>query len=103
MQIPFDVLICQLKYKGKLEGINVVEIEEGYTSKCSFLDNESIEKHDEYKGKRIKRGLFQATKCLINSDVNGSFNIMRKYLKCNCDAVMPTDVGFVYNPIKVYL
>ena len=33
----------------------------------------------------------------------GSYNIMRKYLKCNCDAVMPADVGFVYNPIKVYL
>lgn len=28
---------------------------------------------------------------------------MRKALKCNSDAVMPTDVGFVYNPIKVYL
>ena len=87
-----------------LEGINVVEIEEGYTSKCSFLDNESIEKHDEYLGKRIKRGLFKSkNESIINSDVNGSYNIMRKYLKCNCDAVMPADVGFMYNPIKVYL
>ena len=102
--IPFDKLIHQLKYKGMLEGINVVEIEEGYTSKCSFLDNESIEKHDEYLGKRIKRGLFKTKNgSLINSDINGSYNIMRKYLKCNCDAVMPADVGFVYNPFKVYL
>lgn len=23
--------------------------------------------------------------------------------KCNSDAVMPADVGFVYNPVKVYL
>ena len=90
-------------YKGKLEGINVVKIEEGYTSKCSFLDNESIEKHDNYIGKRVKRGLFQSKNSLVNADVNGSFNIMRKYLKCNCDTVMPTDVGFMYNPIKVYL
>ena len=96
-------MIHQLKYKGKLEGINVVKIEEGYTSKCSFLDNESIEKHDNYIGKRVKRGLFQSKNSLVNADVNGSFNIMRKYLKCNCDAVMPTDVGFMYNPIKVYL
>ena len=103
IQIPFDKLIHQLKYKGKLEGINVVKIEEGYTSKCSFLDNESIEKHDNYIGKRVKRGLFQSKNSLVNADVNGSFNIMRKYLKCNCDAVMPTDVGFMYNPIKVYL
>ena len=28
---------------------------------------------------------------------------MRKYLKCNSDVVMPADVGFVYNPIEVYL
>lgn len=104
VQIPFDKLIHQLKYKGKLEGINVIEIEESYTSKCSFIDNESIEKHDEYLGQRIKRGLFKSKNGkILNADINGSYNIMRKYLKCNCDAVMPTDVGFVYNPIKVYL
>ena len=104
VQIPFDKLIHQLKYKGSLEGITVIEIEESYTSKCSFIDNETLEKHDEYVGKRIKRGLFQNnSNTLINADVNGSLNIMRKYLKCNSDAVMPTDVGFVYNPIKVYL
>ena len=35
-----------------------------------------------YKGKRIKRGLFQTQKgILINADVNGSFNIMRLGLK----------------------
>ena len=103
VQIPFDKLIHQLKYKGKLEGINVIEIEESYTSKCSFIDNESIEKHETYAGNRVKRGLFQNSNTLINADINGSFNIMRKALKCNSDAVMPTDVGFVYNPIKVYL
>ena len=104
VQIPFDKLIHQLKYKGNLEGINVIEIEESYTSKCSFIDNESIEKNDIYLGNRTKRGLFISKEGRkLNSDVNGSLNIMRKYLKCNCDAVMPADVGFVYNPIKVYL
>ena len=97
-------MIHQLKYKGSLEGINVIKIEESYTSKCSFIDNELIEKHEEYLGQRIKRGLFKTKNGrLINSDINGSYNIMRKYLKCNCDAVMPADAGFVYNPIKVYL
>ena len=86
-----------------LEGIAVIEVEESYTSKCSFIDNETIEKHETYVGNRVKRGLFQNSKSLINADVNGSFNIMRKSLKCNSDAVMPTDVGFVYNPFKVYL
>ena len=68
-----------------------------------FIDNETIEKHETYVGNRTKRGLFQNSKSLINADVNGSFNIMRKALKCNSDAVMPTDVGFVYNPVKIYL
>ena len=86
------------------EKIDDIEIEESYTSKCSFIDNESIEKHEEYLGQRIKRGLFKSKNGnLINSDINGSYNIMRKYLKCNRNAVMPTDAGFVYNPIKINL
>lgn len=53
--------------------------EESYTSKCSFLDNESIEKHDSYLGKRIKRGLFKTAEGkLINADINGSLNILKK-------------------------
>jgi len=56
--------------------------EEAYTSKCSFLDQEMIGYHKEYKGKRVHRGLYQSShgRC-INADVNGSFNIMRKYLE----------------------
>lgn len=55
--------------------------EESYTSKCSFLDNEPLRKHSIYKGKRIKRGLFKsAKKKLINADLNGSLNILRKVI-----------------------
>jgi len=68
--IPFYTFIKQLEYKCKLEGINVILTEESYTSKCSFLDNESIEKHESYLGKRIKRGLFRSAKGkLINADL----------------------------------
>jgi len=43
------------------------------------LDLEVIKKHEEYKGTRIKRGLFKSGNgFLINSDVNGSLNILRK-------------------------
>lgn len=79
VQIPFDMLIDMLKYKCKLEGISVKIIDESYTSKCSFLDNESIEKHNEYAGKRVHRGLFKTKGgILINADVNASYNILRK-------------------------
>lgn len=77
--IPFYTFVKQLDYKCKLEGINVILTEESYTSKCSFLDGETIEKHESYLGKRIKRGLFKSAKGkLINADLNGSLNILRK-------------------------
>lgn len=77
--IPFYTFINQLDYKCKLEGINVILTEESYTSKCSFLDGESLEEHESYLGKRIKRGLFKSAKGkLINADLNGSLNILRK-------------------------
>lgn len=51
------------------------------TSLCSFVDNEIVGKHDNYQGKRVKRGLFKTSNgLLINADVNGSLNIGRKYL-----------------------
>lgn len=79
VSIPFNDLIHMLSYKAKLEGINVIIQEESYTSKCSFLDNEGICKHENYKGKRIKRGLFKASNGkLINADLNGALNILRK-------------------------
>ena len=81
VNIPFTKLISMLEYKCQLAGINFVVSEESYTSLCSFVDNEVICKHDNYQGKRIKRGLFKTSNNLfINADVNGSLNIGRKYL-----------------------
>ena len=79
IMIPHSRFIQMLEYKSKLEGINFIKINENYTSKCSFYDNEEICKHDEYKGKRIKRGLFKTSDGkLVNADLNGSLNILKK-------------------------
>lgn len=79
--VPFYTFIKQLEYKCKLEGINVILTEESYTSKCSFLDSEPLRKYSSYKDKRIKRGLFKSAKGkLINADLNGSLNILRKVI-----------------------
>ena len=109
IQIPFNQLINMIYYKAKLQGINVITQEESYTSKVSFFDNDYIPVYgvdDELfksSGKRKYRGLFITSKGLrLNADINGSLNIMRKYLKCNCDEIIsPADVGFVVNPVKV--
>ena len=79
VQIPHTKLIEQLKYKCQLEGIKVIVREESYTSKCSFIDNEEICKHESYLGKRIYRGLFKTKENkIINADLNGALNILRK-------------------------
>lgn len=98
--IPFDKLISYLKYKCEMAGIMVIETEESYTSKCDALALENICKHDEYKGKRVKRGLFQSSnKKLINADVNGALNIMRKVVGDSYVSKI-IDSGRLFRPIK---
>ena len=82
-------------------------VKEAYTSKCSFLDKEKIQKHDTYKGKRIKRGLFVSSRGVkINADINGSLNIMvvgLKQLNVKRDVLVlePANLRFVLNPVRV--
>lgn len=98
--IPFDKLISYLKYKCEMIGIAVIEHEESYTSKCDALSFENICKHDNYNGKRIKRGLFQSSVGkLINADVNGSLNIMRKVVGDSYISKI-IDSGRLFRPIK---
>ena len=79
VQLPFNTLIQQIRYKAEEIGISVTIQDESHTSKCSFLDNESIDHHDAYMGKRIKRGVFQSAKGkLIHADLNASYNIIKK-------------------------
>lgn len=79
VSIPHSRFISMLRYKCTLAGIAFVLQEESYTSKCSFLDLETVCKHDVYVGRRVSRGLFRSSNGKkINADVNGAFNIMRK-------------------------
>ena len=79
IQIPFNKLINQLTYKAEEEGITVILQDESHTSKCSFLDSEPVEHREHYIGKRKSRGLFRSARGkIINADVNGAYNIIRK-------------------------
>lgn len=102
VQIPFTQLIAQLQYKCQLKGIKFILTEESHTSKCSFLDKESVEHHETYKGKRVKRGLFKTSEgIIINADVNGSLNIGRKYLTqlgLYTDGLHQSLLQFMVNP-----
>lgn len=79
IQMPYARLANYLNYKCEMAGINFIENEESYTSKCDALAFEPICEHDKYLGKRIKRGLFRSSiGKLINADQNGALNILRK-------------------------
>lgn len=81
VNVPHLKLIDKVSYKAELVGIKVIFNEESYTSKCDSLALETVEKHEVYSGKRIKRGLFQSViGKLINADENGACNIARKVI-----------------------
>lgn len=81
MEIPLLKLIDQIKYKAKIKGIKVVLINEAYTSSCSSIDLCAIKKSSSNKKQRIFRGAYITKKGLfLNSDVNGSLNILRRFL-----------------------
>lgn len=87
VQIPFNTFISQLRYKCLLKGIEVIEQEESYTSKASFVDNDEIPIYGkinyepQFSGKRIHRGLYETKDGFrLNADVNGSYNILSKGL-----------------------
>ena len=86
-QIPFTTFISQLTYKCLLRGIEVVEQEESYTSKASFVDQDEVpiygevEEKPQFSGKRISRGLYKTNQgFILNADINGSYNILVKGL-----------------------
>ena len=109
--IPHQKMIEMIVYKANLAGIVVIQANEDYTSQTSFLDNEvpinqNGDKARKRKGlspvkRRIKRGLFKSNKgILINADVNGALQILRKVVP-NAFADGIDGIGLV--PVKLNL
>ena len=86
VNIPYGQLRSKLEYLCKMNGIIFVKQEESYTSKSSFWDRDDIPAYNadnpreyQFSGKRIHRGQYKtASGKIINADVNGALNIMRK-------------------------
>ena len=102
VQIPYLKLIEYLEYKCKMCGIRMIMNEESYTSKCDSLVMEDIGKHDVYLGKRVKRGLYQSSSGkLLNADINGALNIMRKVVGDSAITSRIINSGLLFNPLRV--
>lgn len=102
VQIPLHSLVEKIKYKAELEGIEIKEISERYTSGVSAIDKEEIIKENYNKKRRITRGLFITNEGKkINADINGSLNILRKYInKSIPNQEIAMDNGREQRPIK---
>lgn len=104
VSIPYLKLIDYLRYKCEMVGIKIIVSEEGYTSKCDALACEPICKHESYLGKRVKRGLFQSSVGkLINADVNGALNILRKVISDSEYElyIRIVNSGWLFQPVRV--
>ncbi len=105
-------LLALLRYKAERHGIAVVTVEESYTSKTSFVDNEELrtwkeQKHGNavedgasgdaspavaYSGHRsasnrnwfIRHNAGSGRLSRVHADVNGAFNIIRKVFASFC-------------------
>jgi transposase len=71
------------------------------------MPKEERAKQATFSGKRVKRGLYKTKNgILVNADINGAANVLRKYLQEVCDANKtdvkkasePADIGYVMNP-----
>ena len=101
VSVPFYKLINLLKYKCKMIGIEFITIDESYTSKCSSLDLEPLNKHENYLGTRIFRGLFKTSSKVLNADINGAINILRKYLKDNKFIINLIHSKHIFTPYRL--
>ena len=105
VQIPHSTLVWMIRYKAERYGITVIDQEESYTSKASFLDHDEIpvygdkEKHV-FSGKRISRGLYLSKEgTVISADINAASNILRKAMP---DAFCRiSDYSFLQNVMTV--
>jgi hypothetical protein len=97
-EIPYAIIIEKIKEKLESRGIKVQTTEESYTSKCDGLVLEKVCKKEKYMGKRKNKnwGLYESSVGkIINSDVNGAINIMRKIIN-----LKKINGKGLFNPIK---
>jgi len=107
VNIPYGKLRSKLEYLCELNGIVFVKQEESYTSKASFWDNDTIPVYNadnpksySFSGKRVKGGLYRtAHGRLLNADVNGALNIMKK--SSVVDLAVLYSSGEVDTPVRI--
>ena len=103
VQMPFKKFKDKLQAKCQLAGIKFTEIDEAYTSQVDALAFDHIQKPWYGKKRRVKRGLYKSiTGVLLNADINGALNIMRKVVS-DSHVKGIIDSGLVNRPGRIRL
>ena len=103
VSIPFEKLRFMITYKAQMAGIIVLVQEESYTSKSDFLSKDPIPVYGEegagrvkFSGTRMNHLYRSGTGVILNADINGAANILRKAIPNAFDNV--TDFTYLQNP-----
>ncbi len=99
--ICFQKIYEFLDYKLKLEGIELIKVNEAYTSSC-LPNSKNVSKKYSNKKIRKKRGLIKYHGLIYNSDSVGAYNIMRLYRQSN-SLKFETPLKGLSNPIREYI
>ena len=76
--VCFNKIYSLLSYKLQLNGIELIKINEAYTSSC-LPNSKEVSEGCSNKKYRVKRGLMKCHNYIFNADSVGAYNIMRVY------------------------
>lgn len=79
--LPHGRVSKQIEYKASEYGINTILVDESYTSGVDSLKDVAVNKENYTPEARKYRGMFKSIFGLINEDVNGARNILKKFKK----------------------
>jgi len=118
IQIPFIQLLNYIEEKARDANIEVIKVDESYTSKTSCISGDVFDVQEysngenreessctikpKYNGKRTKRGLFKDTiiNKIFNADLNGAVNHIKLAIKKSFQW-LKNSLWKLCNPIKV--
>jgi len=101
-----EILYNQPVRNSKLDKKIYMSIDLGLNNLATCVENrnikylEPIKKHKKYIGKRLNRGLFKGSNYLLNADVNGALNILRKVIGNDFIGNL-SDKGCWFQPVRI--
>ena len=99
--VCFNKIYNLLSYKLQLNGIELIKVNEAYTSSC-LPNSKEVSARCANKTYRVKRGLMKCHNYIFNADSVGAYNIMRVYRQISGNK-FETPLKGLSNPTREYI